>query len=161
MWCPPRSGNVRRYGSPSLMMYLRFPLSRVSPHSSPCSELDSQLNPSSSNWRRNVVAPASPIVPRNYDRGVGPVRAVADRVDHQGYPGWAAAIVGGGVDSRCQKVFRSGTVEDSFFSTREHVIDGFHPHHHGVVHVANLIAPGAKSATGVNFFFHQGRLKSG
>src|ERR1019366_4691922 len=36
--------------------------------------------------RRNVIVPASPIVPHNEDRRVPPIRAVANRVHHRRHP---------------------------------------------------------------------------
>ena len=42
---------------------------------------------------RDVIVPAAPIVPGDDDRGVGPIGAVADRVDDRRHPGWTAAVV--------------------------------------------------------------------
>ena len=44
-----------------------------------------------------MIVPASPIVPRDDDRGVCPIRAIANRVDNRCYPGRSAAVVAFGV----------------------------------------------------------------
>src|SRR5580700_8381952 len=44
-----------------------------------------------------MVVPAPPVIPGDDDGGVGPQRAVADRVHNGGHPGRSAAIVGKGM----------------------------------------------------------------
>src|ERR1700691_5679227 len=43
--------------------------------------------------RRNMIDPASPVIPGNENRCILPVRTVADRVHNRRYPRWPRAVV--------------------------------------------------------------------
>src|SRR5271156_1004312 len=45
----------------------------------------------------DVVVPSSPIVPRDENRGVGPILTVADGIDNRCYPGGSRAVVAAGM----------------------------------------------------------------
>src|ERR1019366_3830023 len=51
--------------------------------------------------RRNMIVPASPVVPGDDDRGVGPVGTVADGIHNRSYPGRSGTVGGVRVIGGC------------------------------------------------------------
>src|SRR5277367_15576 len=52
-------------------------------------------------------------------------------------------------------------VKDFFLVAGQNIVDRFDAHHHRVIHVADLIAPGAKASARVNSLIQQSRLQHG